>query len=85
MQTDSESSTRQSVSLPSRVSRQVRSIAKARGLRSSKVIADLVEAGLVAKEREKERFLELAEQLARSTSRAEQKRLKADLARLTFG
>lgn len=47
--------------------------------------ADLVEAGLAAKEREKEHFFELAEQLARSTSRSGQKRLKAELARLTFG
>ena len=43
----------------------------------------LVESGLAAKEREKEHFFELAEQLAKSTSRSEQKRLKAELARLT--
>ena len=36
------------------------------------------------KEREKKRFFELAEQLAKSTSRSEQRRLKAELARLTF-
>ena len=48
-------------------------------------MADLVEAGLAAREREKERFFELAEQFGSSTSRGEQKRLKAELARLTFG
>lgn len=84
MQT-AEVSTRQSVNLPARVSQRVRALAKARGLSASKVIADLVESGLAAKEREKELFFELAEQLARSTSRSEQKRLKAELARLTFG
>jgi metal-responsive CopG/Arc/MetJ family transcriptional regulator len=84
MQT-SEASTRQSVSLPAHVSRRVRALAKTKGLSSSKVIADLVESGLAAKEREKARFFELAEQLAKSTSRSEQKRLKAELARLTFG
>ncbi len=84
MQT-SEASTRQSVNLPARVSRQVRALARTRGLSSSKVIADLVETGLAAKEREKEHFFELAERLARSTSRVEQKRIKAELARLTFG
>jgi hypothetical protein len=80
-----ETATRQSVNLPGRVSRQVRTIAKAKGLSASKVIADLVEAGLAAREREKGRFFELADKLARSTDRSEQKRLKAELARLTFG
>ena len=80
-----EPSIRQSVNLPSRVSRQVRAIAKTKGLSSSKVIADLVESGLAARERERERFFELAEQLGSSTSRSEQKRLKVELARLTFG
>ncbi len=84
MQT-AEASSRQSVSLPVRVSRQVRALAKTKGLSSSKVIAELVRAGLAAKEREKERFFELAEQLARSTNRDDQKRIKAELARLTFG
>lgn len=84
MQT-AEVSTRQSVNLPAHVSRRVRALAKTKGLSSSKVIADLVESALAAKEREKEHFFELAEQLARSTGRSQQKRLKAELARLTFG
>lgn len=66
------------------MSRQVRAIAKTKGLSSSKVIADLVEAGLAAREREKERFFELAEQLGSSTSRGVQKRLKAIPEDLSF-
>ncbi len=84
MQT-AEASIRQSVNLPAHVSRRVRALARTKGLSSSKMIADLVESGLAAKEREKEYFFDLAEQLARSTNRREQKRLKAELARLTFG
>ena len=84
MQT-AEVSTRQSVSLPAHVSRRVRALAKTKGLSSSRMIADLVETGLAAREREKEYFFEMAEQLAQSTNRGEQKRLKAELARLTFG
>lgn len=80
-----ESSTRQSVSLPLGVSRRVRALARSKGLSSSRMIADLVSAGLAAKEREKERFFELADQLSRSERPAEQRRLKAELARLTFG
>ena len=78
-----EASTRHSVRLPARVARQVRALAKSKGLSSSKVIADLVEAGLIANERE--RLFELAERLSKSTSRVEQKRIKDELARLTFG
>ena len=38
-----------------------------------------------AQEREKMRFFDLADRLARSTDRKEQERLKEELARLTFG
>jgi hypothetical protein len=36
-------------------------------------------------ERERERFMDLADRLTRSTDPADQKRLKEELARLTFG
>jgi hypothetical protein len=76
---------RQSVSLPSRTVRRVKALAKTRRASASRVIADLIESGLQAQDREKERFFELAERLARSTDSGEQKRLKEELARLTFG
>ena len=76
---------RQSVTLPPRVARRVRSLAKSRRTSASRVLVDLVESGLEAAEREKRYFLELAERLAQSTNPSEQARLKAELARLTFG
>ena len=85
MQSTETRSTRQSVSLPARLSKQVRSIARDRRLSSSRVIVELIETGLAAREREKARFFELADRLSSSTNRAEQKQLKAELARLTFG
>jgi len=48
-------------------------------------IVDLIENGLEAKEREKIAFLELADRLVHTSDRAEQKRLKEELARMTFG
>ena len=78
-------SLRQSVSLPAGTARKVRALAKARRASASRVIAELVESGLEVQERERKRFFELADQLARSTQTAEQKRLKEELARLTFG
>jgi hypothetical protein len=71
--------------LPSAVARRVQALAKRRRTSANRVIVDLIESGLEAKEREKTAFFDLAEQLARATDRAEQKRLKEELARLTFG
>jgi hypothetical protein len=76
---------RQSITLPPKTARRVRSLARAGRTSASRVLADLVEAGLAAKEAEKRRFLELADRLARSEDPSEQARLKEELARLTFG
>lgn len=76
---------RQSISLPSNLASRVKTIAKAKRLSASKVLLTLVERGLEAQDREKETFLALADKLTRSRNAAEQERLKAELARLTFG
>ncbi len=80
-----EKSVRQSVSLPPRVARRVGSLARSRRTSANRVLVSLIESGLEAREREKQRFLELADQLARSGDPAEQARIKEELARLTFG
>ena len=80
-----EKSVRQSVSLPTRVSRRVRSLALASKTSASRVIVDLIESGLAAREQEKKRFFELADNLTRARDPDEQKRLKEELARMTFG
>ncbi|HEX5135653.1 MAG TPA: hypothetical protein VFY93_01685 [Planctomycetota bacterium] len=76
---------RQSVTLPARVAQRVRALAKDRRTSASRVLVDLVEAGLDARETERERFLDLADRLSRSKDPAEQARIKTELARLTFG
>ena len=76
---------RQSVSLPARLARRVKSLARRSKTSTSRVIADLVETGLEAREQERKRFLELADRLSESSDPHEQQRLKADLARMTFG
>jgi len=80
-----EKTVRQSVTLPSRVARRVRSLAKSRRTSASRVLVDLVESGLDAADRERQYFLDVAERLARSKDPAEKARLKVELARLTFG
>ncbi len=76
---------RQSVSLPGRVARRVKSLAQTSKTSANRIIVDLIESGLDAREQEKERFLDLADRLARSHDPEEQKRLKEELARMTFG
>jgi hypothetical protein len=80
-----EKSLRKSVSLPARVARRVRSLAQTNRVSANRIIVALIESGLAAKEQEKRQFLHLAERLARSRDPREQRRLKDELARMTFG
>jgi len=78
-------SCRQSVSLPARLARRVKSLAKAERTSANRVLVDLIESGLESREREKEHFYALANRLTESTDPAERERLKKELARMTFG
>lgn len=81
----SRESVRQSVSLPQRLAKQVRAIAKTRNSSANRVLVDLIEAGIQSKESEKERFFALTNRLSESTDPAERQRIKKELARMTFG
>jgi metal-responsive CopG/Arc/MetJ family transcriptional regulator len=76
---------RQSISLPSRLAKRVKALAKRQKTSANRVLVELIETGLESKEAEKRRFFELADKLSTSTDRAEQRRIKEELARLTFG
>jgi hypothetical protein len=76
---------RQSVSLPSVVAKRVRAIAKTRKVSANRVLVDLIETGLLAKESERERFLALARRFKESADPAESERLREELAQRIFG
>jgi hypothetical protein len=76
---------RQSVSLPSVVAKRVRAIAKTRKLSANRVLVDLIETGLQAKESERERFLTLARRFKESSDPKESDRLREELANVIFG
>ena len=80
-----EKSVRQSVTLPARVARRVKSLARTSNTSANRIIVELIESGIEARQQERKRFLELADRLARSRDVAEQSRLKEELAVLTFG
>jgi len=80
-----KTSVRQSVSLPSGVARRVQALAKRQRTSANRVIVELIETGLESREQEKKQFFELADRLVRSSDASEQRRLKEELARMTFG
>ncbi len=83
--TTTEKAVRQSISLPPPLARRVRALAKSQRVSSNRILVDLVETGLRSKEEEKRRFFELADRLSKSTDTKEQRELKEQLARMTFG
>jgi hypothetical protein len=77
-----DTSVRQSVSLPSRIRKRVLALAETRHTSASRVLVDLIETGLQAKQAQHNRFFELTDQLAESTDPAERQRLQEELTRL---
>ena len=80
-----EKSVRQSVTLPARVARRVKALARTSRTSANRIIVELIESGIEARQQEKKRFIELADRLARSRDVEEQTRLKEELAIMTFG
>jgi metal-responsive CopG/Arc/MetJ family transcriptional regulator len=76
---------RQSVSLPARLARRVRRLARNRKTSTNRVLVELIETGIESKEAEKSRFFDLADQLSATSDPVERKRIKEILARMTFG
>ena len=82
---ETQRTVRQSVSIPTGVARRVRALAKTRKTSANRVLVDLIEAGLQSKDAEKERFFLLASRLTAASDAGERRRLKEELARMTFG
>ena len=60
-------------------------LARRQNRSANQVIENLIETGLAAKEAEKRRFFELTDRLQSASDQDEIKRLKDELARMTFG
>ena len=76
---------RQSITLPPIVADGVRTMAKARRLSSSRLLAELVENVLEAERRKEEQFFDLAERFRAATDPDEVKRLADQMGRMVFG
>jgi hypothetical protein len=77
-------SIRQRISLPARIAKRVLALAETKRTSASRVLVDLIETGLRAKEVQHQRFFEITDQLAETSDPAERKRLQEELARMTF-
>jgi predicted DNA-binding protein len=76
---------RRSITVPAEVDSRIQSLAKRENRSRSQVYHLVIEKGLDTKEAEKRHFFEVAERLQSATHPDEIKRLKEELARLTFG
>lgn len=82
---ETEKVVRQTVSLPPRIASRVKALARGGRTSANRVLVDLIESGLEARDAEKERFFALTDRLTEAKSAAERRRIKEELARLTFG
>jgi hypothetical protein len=80
-----EKTVRQSVTLPAKVATQVRSMAKRRRLSANRMLIELVEEGLEAKQQKEKAFFELAERFRAAADPKEVERLGEELGQMVFG
>ena len=70
---------RQSVTLPAKVATQVRSLAKRQRLSANRMLIELVEEGLVARQQREKAFFELAERFRAATDPKDVARLGEEM------
>jgi len=76
---------RRSISIPSEMAEKVDAIAEARHVSANRAMVDLLADGIEAHEQRRKAFLELADRFQKSKDPVETKRLREELARMTFG
>jgi len=80
-----EKAVRQSVSLPPRLAKQVRSMAKSRKLSANRILLELIENGLDAEKRKQQQFFALAERFRNEKDPVAANHLGDELGRMVFG
>jgi hypothetical protein len=76
---------RRSLTLSTRVAKQVDRIAKRQRLSDNRVLVELIELGLEAQKQKEKAFFELAERFRESKDPAETKKLGDQMGRFIFG
>ena len=81
----SEKTIRQSVTLPSRIAKQVRTLARKRRVSASRMLVELVEQGIELQEQREKAFFDLAQKFRSATDPDEVQRLGNELGHMVFG
>jgi hypothetical protein len=76
---------RRSISIPSAMAEKIDAIGAARHVSVNRAIVDLLTDAIAAYEARRKVFLDLADRFQKSKDPAESKRLREELARMTFG
>lgn len=83
--TSPEPVVRRCVSLPHEIAGEVNNIADACRASQNRALVDLISDGIAAHKQRQAEFFPLADRFQRSADPAETKRLREELARMTFG
>ena len=75
---------RRSISLPADIVGKIDAIAASRRVSANRTIVDLLSDAITAYEQRRKTFLELADRFQKSKDPAETKKLREELARMTF-
>jgi len=76
---------RRSVTLPSKISRRVESLARQRNLSDNRVLVELIEQGIEAQRQKEKAFYQLAERFRAANDPEQVKQLEDQLGRFVFG
>ena len=76
---------RRSLTLPPRIARQVESLAKERNLSDNRVLVELIEQGIEARQQKEKAFFQLAERFRAADDPEQVKQLGNQLGRFVFG
>lgn len=76
---------RRSVTLPPKIARQVEALAKERDLSDNRVLVELIEQGIEARQQKEKEFFQLAERFRAAADPEQVKQLGDQLGRFVFG
>jgi len=76
---------RRSVTLPSKIARQVETLARQRDLSDNRVLVELIKQGIEAQQQTEKAFFHLAERFRAATDPEQVKQLGDQLGRFVFG
>jgi predicted DNA-binding ribbon-helix-helix protein len=76
---------RRSVTLPSKIAKQVETLARERDLSDNRVLVELIEQGIEARQQKEEVFFQLAERFRAANDPEKVKQLGNRLGRFVFG